>query len=384
MSNKKRILAIACSAVLAASVTCAFAGCGSSNSSGTDNKTNSGTTTDEQNKNTGNTGDIGSTEDTTVKANDGTVITSKEVTVYMPSPTDLDDDIKAGFEAKYGITVNLWTGTTGEITAKLAGEESNPLADVVVLASWSDGLSMKNDGKLLSYQAANYDKMSDGMLDSDYTLYGTSASAVGVLYTKSAFPNGLSADWADFGTSAYSKYAMAIPNPQKSGACKDFIAGFSTGVTNGDSIMASWINNGLKNGGGNKNALSALKSGTYDILIAGVDYNAYSDIQAGEEIGFYYPAGGTVINPRPAMIMKTAPHQDTAKLFMDYLLSDEAQTMVANYYLIPGRKDIACNSNRTQTSEIPTYTTDWTAMMAIADAKAKWLVDGISAGSATV
>jgi len=367
MNNKKKILAIACAAIMATATMAAFSACGQDKSDTTDSdKTPDTPVTD------------------VLKANDGTEITSKEVTVYMPSPTDLDEDLKAGFEAKYGITVNLWTGTTGEITAKLEGEEANPQADVVVLASWSDGLSMKADDKLLSYQAASYDKMNSSMIDSDYTLYGTSASAVGVIYNKASFPDGLSADWADFGTSAYSNYKIGIPDPTKSGACKDFIAGFSTGVTNGDSILASWINNKLKNGAGNAKAIAKVESGEYDILLAGVDYNAYAAIQNGENIGFYYPASGTVINPRPAMIMKTAPHQDTAKLFMDYLLSDGAQAMVAQYYLLPGRTDIACSTKRTKVSEIPTYTTNWTAMMEIASDKAKWLVNGISAGSATV
>lgn len=312
-------------------------------------------------------------------ANDGTEIASTVVTVYMPSPTDLDDDLVEGFEATYpGITVNLWTGTTGEITARLEAEASNPQADVVVLASWSDGLSMKEGGQIISYRAANADKMREGTVDDDYMLYGTSASAVGVIYNKSAFPDGLNADWADFGTEEYANYKMEIPDPTKSGACKDFVAGLSTGIENGDGILQSWVDNGIANGGGNSPAITAVESGEYDVLIAGVDYNAYSAIESGENIGFYYPESGTVINARPAMIMKTAPHQDAAKLFMDYLLSVEAQEMVADYYLIPGRTDVACDSKRTSVDEITEYTVDWSKMMAVADQKAQWLVDAIA------
>ena len=46
------------------------------------------------------------------------------------------------------------------------------------------------------------------------------------------------------------------------------------------------------------------------------------------------------MNPRPAMILKTAPNMDNAKAFVDYLFSDEAQQLVANAYLLPGRTDI--------------------------------------------
>jgi iron(III) transport system substrate-binding protein len=84
-------------------------------------------------------------------------------------------------------------------------------------------------------------------------------------------------------------------------------------------------------------------------------------------LNIYYPAGGTVINPRPAMILKTSPNLENAKAFMDYLLSDEAQNLVVNAYILPGRSDIRV-SNRATVSEIPVLNTDWDWMMANANA----------------
>lgn len=67
-----------------------------------------------------------------------------KLTVYMPSPTNLNTAYIEGFEKKTGLKVELFEGTTGEIQARLQAEKDNPVADVVVLASWSDGLSLKN------------------------------------------------------------------------------------------------------------------------------------------------------------------------------------------------------------------------------------------------
>ena len=107
------------------------------------------------------------------------------------------------------------------------------------------------------------------------------------------------------------------------------------------------------------------------MLIAGVDYNAYSSMATGEPLAIYYPASGTVVNPRPAMIMKTAPDMENAKAFVDYLLSDDAQKMVADAYLLPGRSDIEFN-NRSTLAEIPQIECDWDAMMSISsDAAAR-------------
>ncbi|MBP3327050.1 MAG: extracellular solute-binding protein [Coprococcus sp.] len=292
---------------------------------------------------------------------------SGKVTVYMPSPAGLADDIVAGFKAKTGIEVEVFQGTTGEILARLEAEEANPVADVVILASWSDGLSIKAEDKIMSYTPANADKIVDGWIDADSTLFGYSASAVGVIYNTTVIPE-LSANWSELANEEY-KDILAIPDPEKSGACKDFVAGFVNQY--GWDAFEGMAANGMIVPGANKAALEAVTTGEVGILVAGVDYNAYSSIAKGEPLEIYYPADGTVVNPRPAMIMKTAPNVDNAKAFVDYLFSDEVQQMVADAYLLPGRTDVFCD-NRMNLSDIPQIECDWDKMMEIAsDSAAK-------------
>jgi iron(III) transport system substrate-binding protein len=288
---------------------------------------------------------------------------SGKVTVYMPSPSGLADKLAEAFTAKTGVEVEQFQGTTGEILARLEAEQANPVADVVILASWSDGLSMKADGQLESYTPANAELINEGWIDSDSTLFGYSASAVGVIYNTTVVSE-LNADWAELADEQY-KDMIAIPDPEKSGACKDFLAGLVTGVEDGEAIMQSWADNGLTVPGANKAALEAVTTGEKGILIAGVDYNAYSSIAKGEPLSIYYPASGTVVNPRPAMILKTAPNMDNAKAFIDFLFSDEAQQLVAEAYLLPGRSDIQCE-NRTNLADIPQIPADWDKMMEVA------------------
>ncbi|NJP41325.1 ABC transporter substrate-binding protein [Oscillospiraceae bacterium HV4-5-C5C] len=284
---------------------------------------------------------------------------SGKVTVYMPSPSGLADQLAAGFEAATGVQVETFQGTTGEILARLETEAANPVADVVILASWSDGLSLKEEGQLQSYTPAAASSIVDGWIDEDQQLFGYSASAVGVIYNTTIYPE-LSADWSELADAAY-KDQLAIPDPEKSGACKDFIAGYVT--NNGWSDLEALAANGMIVPGANKAALEAVTTGEVGILVAGVDYNAYSAIAKGEPLGIYYPAGGTVVNPRPAMIMKTAPDLANAQAFIDYLFSDEAQNMVAQAYLLPGRSDVDAQG-RTSLADIPQLDCDWEKMMA--------------------
>ena len=273
-----------------------------------------------------------------------------KVVVYMPSPTALNEKYIQGFEAKTGIDVELFEGTTGEIQARLEAEKNNPIADVVVLASWADGLAMKEEDKLLSFEPENADKLYDGWKDEDNMLFGTSASAVGVIYNTTLIDQ-LDADWSELATSEY-KDKITVPDPEKSGSFKDFIGGYMESTGNDWTTWEKMVENGLVVAGTNKAALESVITGEKEILVAGVDYNAYTNIEKGEPLDFYYPESGTVINPRPAMILKTSQNVDNAKAFVNYLLSDEAQQMVAESYLLPGRSDITCD-NRTNVSDIP-------------------------------
>lgn len=286
-----------------------------------------------------------------------------KVVVYMPSPSGLADKLAAAFTAKTGVEVEQFQGTTGEILARLETEASSPVADVAILASWSDGLSMKKDGKLLSYTPSNSTLINKGWIDQDNMLFGYSASAMGVIYNTTLVPE-LNADWTELGNTEY-KDNIVIPDPEKSGSCKDFLSGLVTGLDNGDQIMQAWADNGLTVPGANKAALEAVTTGEKAILIAGVDYNAYSSIAAGEPLAIYYPTSGTIVNPRPAMIMSTSPNVDNAKAFVDFLFSEEAQQLVAKAYLLPGRSDVQCD-NRANLSDISLLPADWTVMMSIA------------------
>lgn len=340
---KKKLLA----AILVAAMGMSLAACGSSDSGDANNEAGSAEASGSEES---------SSEGESEKL-------SGTLTVYMPSPTDLNTAYIEGFEEKTGVKVELFEGTTGEIQARLEAEKDNPVADVVVLASWSDGLSMKESGQIMSYpEAENADKLYDGWVDDDRMLFGTSASALGVIYNTTLIDS-LDADWSELADAKY-KDMIAIPDPEKSGSCKDFLAGYMCSTNNDWSAWEGMAENGLMVAGANKAALETVTTGEKAILVAGVDYNAYSNIDKGEPLQIYYPESGTVINPRPAMIMKTSKNVENAKAFIDYLMSDEAQQMVADAYLLPGRSDITCD-NRTNVSDIPTFENlDWDTMMA--------------------
>ena len=137
---------------------------------------------------------------------------SGKLVVYMPSPSGLNGKYVEDFENKTGVEVELFEGTTGEILARLEAEKENPVADVVVLASWTDGLTLKEQGTLMSYpEATNADKIYEGWVDQESMLFGTSASAVGVIYN-TLLVEQLQADWNELALPEY-KDILVMADP---------------------------------------------------------------------------------------------------------------------------------------------------------------------------
>ena len=206
------------------------------------------------------------------------------VNVYMPSPAGLQKSIEKGFEdANPGIDMVVTSGTTGELLAKIESEKANPVCDVLILASWSDGMSALSnpDLSLYAYEPENSDKIAASFKEDSHKIYGTSASAVGVIYnTDNVKLDDLKGkDWGDFASWDSKTHPMAIPDPTLSGAAKDFVAGIVShfGEEEGWKIMNGWASDGLANGGKNGPAMTSVVSGENDLIIGGVDYNVYEE-----------------------------------------------------------------------------------------------------------
>src|SRR5690606_12334844 len=95
--------------------------------------------------------------------------------------------------------------------------------------------------------------------------------------------------------------------------------------------------------GANAEALNPVLQGAKAAVFGAVDYISLAGKKKGETIEVIFPESGTVIAPRPVMILEWSKKQDEAKKFVDYILSDEGQAIVAATELMPARTDIAAD-----------------------------------------
>ena len=265
---------------------------------------------------------------------------SEKVVVYTAGPDGLAQNIAEAFKQETGIEMEIFQGTTGKVLAKLQAEKSNPIADVVVLSSWPAAVGMKNQGWTVAYEEAqNADKLHEGWVDADKHIFGYSGSAVGITYNKNLVTNP-GQDWEDYLGEDY-KDSINLPDPASSGSAMDLISGYiASSGEDGWKYYEGLKENGAIVAGSNKEALEPVITGAKKAVIGGVDYMAYSSKAKGEPVDIIYPSSGTVVNPRTVSILKDAPNMENAKKAVDFFLSDTAQKLVDEAYIIPGRSDI--------------------------------------------
>ncbi|MBM7005395.1 ABC transporter substrate-binding protein [Klebsiella pneumoniae] len=260
------------------------------------------------------------------------------LTVYTAGPGSLAKSLASGFEQQTGVKVTVFQATTGKVMARLEAEQANPQADVLISASWDTAEDLHQRGWLLPFASANADQVPANLKSADYIAQGVSALGI-VWNSKSGTPE--PKEWRDLTQPAF-KDKVTTPDPALSGASLDLLIGLQNSM-GGQAwqLFDDLKKNGMVVSGPNAQAVTPVMQGAKAAVFGAVDYVSYGNIQQGESLKVIFPASGTVIAPRPMMILKTSQHADDAKAFIDYVLSPEGQAKVADAWLMPARRDVA-------------------------------------------
>lgn len=282
-----------------------------------------------------------------------------DITVYTAGPESLINKLAAGFTKESGIKVNVFQATTGKIMARIDAEASNPVVDVLISASWDTATDFTKRGWLLPYTSPNAEKV-PAFLKSE-TAVAQGVSALGIAWNP-ASNTPKPTEWTDLAKPEY-KDLVNIPDPAQSGATFELISALQT--QDGAQLFDKLATNGAQISGANAEALNPVLQGAKAAVFGAVDYITLAGKAKGESIDVIFPSSGTIVAPRPAMILNWSKHQDEAKKFIDYMLSDEGQAEVAKTYLMPARTDV--KANRPLISDIKVLTIDTKAVYAKRD-----------------
>jgi len=253
------------------------------------------------------------------------------------------------FKAKYGLTVNELNpdaGSGDEIEAIKANKGNmGPQAPDVIDVGLSFGPSAKAEGLIQPYKVATWDSIPAEQKDAEGFWYG---NYYGVLSfeVNADMVTKLPEDWPDLLSEDY-RNSVAIsgdPRTSNSAIMSVYAAGLS--AAGGDPDAAA--DAGLKffaelNTSGNfvpvGGSAATLAQGSTPIIVRW-DYLALADrdtLAGNPNVAIIVPKTGVIAGVYVMAISAFAPHPNAAKLWMEFVYSDEGQNIYLNGYCHPIR-----------------------------------------------
>ena len=271
------------------------------------------------------------------------------------SALDTVDTATKAFTAKTGIEVNLVRLSTGELLGKVAAEGNHPNFDVL----WVEGSAVMSrlaqQGILKSEKGltdkVEYTDLGRKLVPASEAFFpitvSTTAIAVNTKKIGEATPP---KSWADLENFAGS---VAAKDPNLSGPAYQWLAGFlaGAGVDSGKQELQKILTNkalsGIPSGGAVNKSLLA---GDAAVAIQ-QDTSIFELMDQKEPITVVYPSEGVVALPSTAGIASTTKHEDEAKIFIQFLLSQDGEkamleTEGGDGYFAPIVKGIEGKGNR--------------------------------------
>ena len=252
------------------------------------------------------------------------------------------------FKAKYGLEVNELNpdaGSGDEVEAIKANKDNpGPQAPDVIDVGFAFGASSKAEGLIQPYKVSTWDSIPADAKDEEGYWYGDYYGVLSFLVNTDVQPE-VPADWADLLDPKYNGQVAMSGDPRTSNQAIQTV--FASGLANGGSLddaqagLDFWAQ---MNTAGNLVPLIAnnglVAKGETPIRITW-DYNALAAVDsfAGNPAAqVVIPASGRFAGVYVQAISAYAPHPNAAKLWMEFLYSDEGQIIWMKGYCHPIRE----------------------------------------------
>jgi len=261
----------------------------------------------------------------------------EKLMVYTSMKEVLIGEIRDAFTKKYpNIQFDYYSAGAGKIMAKIAAERQSGklVVDVLWTSEIPDFYSLKKEGVLQKYESPEAKYVVSPLNDPDYEFTPARLGTLGITYNTNKIKTPPT-QWSDLLGPAY-KDGFAIANPALSGTSMVSVGMIANNL--GWDFIKKLRANGAKMGQGSGQVVDDTAAGDLAACI-GVDYITIDKIKLGAPLGFAYPKEMLVI-PSPVAIFKGTPNLAAAQKFVDFLLSKEGQTIIANNYTLPVRKDV--------------------------------------------
>jgi len=244
--------------------------------------------------------------------------------------------LKGAFQQRNpDIALDFRSSTAGKIMAELDSAHKNDqlAVDLICHSRITDFIDLAKAGRLEPYRSPEA-RHSNSTYDEPRGHYTTIRMGELLLVTNTDKRAPLRA-WSDLLDPSL-KGRIGISDPQVSGTA--FMGFVLLQRQFGWAFLKELRENQLRLGANSSKVLDDTAAGTLHACIA-PDYLVRDWTRAGAHLAAVSPAESLLI-PTCAAIMKGTPHPKAARRFMDFLLSREAQGILAAFGAIPARADL--------------------------------------------
>jgi iron(III) transport system substrate-binding protein len=271
--------------------------------------------------------------------------------VYSPNSDGEIQGILNYFGDKYGVKISLQSMGTGECLSKLNAEKANPQADVM-FGGVNMGVYTTNKDIFQSYVAKGNNSLPAGYQNTTgyFTNYLLSGSNL-LVNTDLEKSLGITVTGYDDLLNPVLKGKIASADPVSSSSAWAQLCNILL-VKGGYESPQAWtyvealikqLNGKLTSG--SSAVYKGVYQGEYAVGLTYEDPSVALLADGAKNIRVVYPKEGAVWLPAASAVVAGAKNADNAKLFMDFLISDECQKIVAGLTNRPVNTKIA-NMNK--------------------------------------
>ncbi|HEV7950867.1 MAG TPA: extracellular solute-binding protein [Glaciihabitans sp.] len=239
------------------------------------------------------------------------------------------------FEEATGITVEVETGNNADrlSSLNLAGDDSG--IDVMLISDFYAAMGQEDDlfEEVDAELVPNLENIADFAVSDEFNGPSYSYQLNGVMYRTDELSAAEAADWDLFGDDAYAG-RLAFPDISTTGgqlsvsAVADTYGSDAYDIDESLSTIGGWAPKILQFVSSSTEITNLMVQGE---IVASPTLNGFATtlVSSGEPIAWTATDTGKFMATNRAMIPAGAPHADAAHKFIDYLLSEEAQTASA-------------------------------------------------------
>ena len=268
-----------------------------------------------------------------------------EVNVYTSRHYDVDDILYEEFTKKTGITVNIISGSGGALMERLKAEGKNSPGDVFFTVDAGNLANFQKAGLLQPIESETIKNTVPPELRGPNNEWVAIAKRARVIFynpetvTAEEIKNISYEDLAD------EKWKGRIVVRSSSNMYNQSLVASlisNLGIANTELWAKKLVNNFARTPQGNdRSQLMAVANGLADLAIANTYYigimlagkGGQDQLEAANKLKIAFPNQdnrGAHVNISGGGILKHAPNKDNAEKFLEFLLSEEAQTHIVN------------------------------------------------------